>query len=372
MLFKKLLRLWRRRKAISPILTSIIVIITTITISAIIYFVVIPLLTREDLIIIDYTLEDTNDSNFADTITIVIKNDGSTNYNISKILIDKDDMTANWTLGSSVYLIAQNDKTTITCSADTSADELAYSQNVKFKLVYENKVLNFYFKIPAEFSTFEIIAGEDFENFTYTNWTYNLLYIHNIYGNHNISDWIVDNRTGNDFWHCTNNDCQYVIKNDTSWLFSNSNISCDLSTNGNDAMDIIFRYNDTGLYPNFYIAWYTLDHPSARNGPHVDEVGIFDWDNPSDQIILGEITVHYVEGDADGFNWFRIASVRWERETNEWYTWRINADDNQFDLFIDNGDTPELSFFDSRIDAGYIGLISFANENTQYDNLYLW
>ena len=234
---------------------------------------------REDLTIIDYNLEDTNNSNFIDTITIVIKNDGRTNYNISDLLVDRDDSSIEWTLGKSVYLITNNDITIINCSASTFNDELAYGQTAKFKLVYGKKILIFSFRIPAEFSTFDIVAGENFENFTYANWTHNLLYEHNVYGYHNISDWKITNTTGNDYWHCTSNDCQYVYKNHTDWLFNSGNISCDLSTIGNDAMGIIFKYYQSGLYPRFYIVWYTLDHPSARNGPHVGEEGIFDWDS---------------------------------------------------------------------------------------------
>lgn len=372
MLSKKLIRLWRRRKAISPIVTSIIVIITTLTISSIIYFFVIPYLTREDLVIINYTLEDTNDSNFADTITIEIRNIGSINYNISDVLVDRYDSSLEWSLGESVYMIAHSEITIINCSASASQYELAFGQTAKFKLVYGNKILIFSFRIPAEFGTFDIIVGENFENFTYLNWKHESLFTHDTYGNNNILDWKIANTTGNDYWHCTSNDCQYVIKNQTNWLFNTGNFSCDMNTNGDDAMGIIFKYDNTGLYPKFYLAWYTLDHPSARNGPHVGEENIFDWHLPSDQINPGEITIHYVEGDAEGFNWYKLASVKWERETNEWYTWRINAKGSTYELFVNENDTPELTFINSSIFTGYIGLISFANENSLYDNLFIW
>ena len=44
MIQKKLLRLWRRRKAVSPVIATILLIALTVTAAAIVYFVVVPLL----------------------------------------------------------------------------------------------------------------------------------------------------------------------------------------------------------------------------------------------------------------------------------------------------------------------------------------
>jgi hypothetical protein len=150
------------------------------------------------------------------------------------------------------------------------------------------------------------------------------------------------------------------------------NITYDLLTDDDDANGIIFRYDDSGLYPRFYVIWFTKDHPSPRNGPLSGESDNFDWYTIFDQIQPDKITVHYVEGDADGFNWYKIMESDWSRNNNQWYTWRINANETNIDLFIDNFDVPFLSFSDDRITHGHIGLISFANVNSHYDNIYVW
>jgi len=146
----------------------------------------------------------------------------------------------------------------------------------------------------------------------------------------------------------------------------------DLLTDDDDANGIIFRYDDSGTYANFYIVWFTRDHPSSSNGPHSGEVDDFDWVTPADQIVRNKITVHYVEGDADGFNWYKLAEADWSRSNNVWYTWRVIADGEDMDLYIDKSAIPTLSWTDSRITHGYIGLVSFANMNSFYDNIYAW
>ncbi|NPE08597.1 MAG: hypothetical protein GNW80_09985, partial [Asgard group archaeon] len=218
-----------------------------------------------------------------------------------------------------------------------------------------------------------IIYGENFENFENTNWTYHSLGVHDLFHDHNLSDWITDKSDGNTYWHCINNDCQFVILSNPLLNFTNANISCDLNTNGSDATGVIYRFDDSGIYPKFYILWYTQDHPSPRNGPHVEEIDIFDWVDPvTDQILPGELTVHYVEGDANGYNWHKIASVAWEREYNTWYTWRIDSNMDHFRIYVDNSETPSLEFYDMRVAKGQIGLVSLANDLAFFDNLYVW
>ncbi len=375
-MIKKLQSLWRRRKALNPIVSAIIVIITTITFSAIIYFVVIPLIVKGELVVLDYTLEDTNHSNYVDKITINFENVGNQELAFSSVLVKRDAVSINWSLESTSYIVEQKEQITIICTANSSLNELAYGQLVVFEFPFDEvKFFNFKIKIPAVFSPNTMIFGEDFENFDRENWTYYQIAIHDFFNihNHNLSDWITDKNEGNTYWQCSNNDCQFVILSNPLLNFTNVNISCDLSTNGSDATGIIYRYDESEDYPKFYILWYTKDHPSPKNGPHVEEIDIFDWANPdTDQIQSGELTVHFVEGDPHGYNWFRIASIEWEREFNQWYTWRIDANGDHFRIYVDNTETPILEFYDTRISRGQIGLVSLANDLAFFDNLYVW
>lgn len=373
MLLKKLQRIWRRRKAINPIVSSIIIIIFTITFSAIIYFVVIPLIVKGELVVLDYTLEDTDHTNFVDKITINLENVGNQELSFTSVRVFKNSIAINWSLDSTDYVVEQKEKITIICFANSSTNELAYSELVKFEFPFEVKLFSFEIKIPAIFSSYTIIYGEDFEDFENTNWTHHSIAIHDLFHNHNLSDWLTDKVDGNTYWHCTNNDCQFVILSNPLLNFANANISCDLNTNGSDATGVIYRYDDSGMYPKFYILWYTQDHPSPRNGPHVEEIDLFDWVDPTtDQILPGELTVHFVEGDINGYNWHKIASIAWEREYNTWYTWRIDSNLDHVRIYVDNAETPLLDFYDYRIAKGQIGLVSLANDLAFFDNLYVW
>lgn len=371
--FERLKRYWNQRKKLNPIVSAIFVIVFTISFSAIIYFVVIPLIVKGELVVLDYTLEDTDHTNFVDKITINLENVGNQELSFTSVRVVRNSIDINWSLDSTDYVIEQKEKITIICFANSSTNELAYSELVKFEFPFEVKFFSFEIKIPAIFSSNTIIFGEDFEDFDNTNWSYNLLAIHDLFHNHNLSDWIIDESEGNPYWQCINNDCQFVILSDPLLNFTNANISCDLNTNGSDATGVIYRFDDSGIYPNFYILWYTQDHPSPRNGPHVEEIDLFDWDNPTtDQILPGELTVHFVEGDINGYNWYKIASIAWEREYNTWYTWRIDSNMDHFRIYVDNSEAPLLDFYDNRVAKGHIGLVSLANDLAFFDNLYVW
>lgn len=371
--FERLKRHWNQRKKLNPIVSAIFVIVFTISFSAIIYFVVIPLIVQGELVVLEYTLEDTDHTNSVDKITINLENVGNEELAFTYVRVVRNSENVNWSLGSTTYVVDQKEKITIICFANSSTNELAYSELVEFEFPFEVKFFSFEIKIPAIFSSNTIIYGEDFENFENTNWTYHSIGVHDLFHNHNLSDWITDKSDGNTYWQCTNNDCQFVILSNPLLNFTNANISCDLNTNGSDATGVIYRFDDSGIYPKFYILWYTQDHPSPRNGPHVEELDIFDWGDPiTDQILPGELTVHFVQGDANGYNWHKIASVAWEREYNTWYTWRIDFNMDHFRIYVDNSETPSLDFYDNRVAKGQIGLVSLANDLAFFDNLYVW
>jgi hypothetical protein len=373
--FESLKQKWNNRKKLNPIISAIFVIVFTITFSAIIYFVVIPLIVQGELVVLDFTLEDTAHTNFVDKITINLENVGNEELAFTSVRVTRNSELINWSLGSTTYVVEQKEQITIICTANSTSNELAYSELVEFMFPFEVKFFSFEMKIPAIFSSNSILFGEDFEDFDAANWSYYGIAVHDLFDihNHNLSDWITNKDFGNTYWQCSNNDCQFVILSDPLLNFTNANISCDLSTNGGDATGVIYRFDDSGLFPQFYILWYTQDHPSPRNGPHVEELDLFDWSNPAtDQIQPGELTVHFVEGDGNGYNWYKIASVEWAREFNIWYTWRIDSHNDHFRIYVDNSEAPIIEFYDTRVARGQIGLISLANDLAFFDNLYIW
>lgn len=374
-MFNKLKTLWRRRRrAISPVIATILIIALTVTAAAIVYFVVVPLLRGDgEIVIMEYDLENTDATPFADTLTVSMNNIGTAAVDVSAVSVTKDGAAITWNLAEESYNIGTGTSLDVVCSADSATQELGYGENVVFTFTLgEGDTVVVEIKVSAKFSHFVTIYENDFETVTdFSEWTHTTLFTHGG-GTHTIADWRILETGGNHFAECTNNDCQFITLEDPNHDFYDVNITYDLRTSDNDGNGIIFRYDDSGAYANFYCVWYTRDHPSAANGPHVGEEDIFDWNTPSDQIINGEITIHYVEGDANGYNWYKLDSVAWTRSNNVWYSWRVVADGSNGALYIDNSDTATLTWTDSNLSHGYIGFISFANDNSDFDNIYVW
>ncbi|NHJ49746.1 MAG: hypothetical protein FK733_18285 [Asgard group archaeon] len=371
--FKTLARLWRRRKAISPVIATILIIALTVSAAAIVYFVVVPLLKGDgELVVLDYELEDTDASDLADKLTISVQNIGTAIATINGMSILRDGVAINWTLGSSEYEISASEQMDIICKASGALDELKYGQSAIFTINFDKKSFSITLRVPAKFSQYVLLYDEDFEDFVSVNWSLTIFQTHNPAGTQTLADWVINEQSGNHYWRCTSNNCQFIVLEDPMRDFADVNITYDLRTDDNDANGIIYRYDNSGPYPNFYIVWFTRDHPSPTNGPHSQEITDFDWDTPADQIQQNKVTIHYVEGDADGFNWYKLAEADWTRNNNQWYTWRVVADGADMDLYIDNMDTPFMSYSDARITHGYIGFVSFANANSHYDNIYVW
>ncbi|MGC9781500.1 MAG: type IV pilin N-terminal domain-containing protein [Candidatus Heimdallarchaeota archaeon] len=373
-MFIKLKTLWRRRRAVSPVIATILIIALTVTAAAIVYFVVVPLLRGDgEIVVMGYILENTDATPFADTLTVSMNNIGTAAVDVSAVSVTKDGAAITWNLAEESYNIGTGTSLDVVCSANEATQELGYGENVVFTFTLgEGDTVVVEIKVSAKFSHFVTIYENDFETATdFSEWTHTTLFIHGG-GTHTIADWRILATGGNHFAECTNNDCQFITLEDPNHDFYDVNITYDLRTSDNDGNGIIFRYDNSGAYPNFYCVWYTRDHPSATNGPHSGEEDIFDWNTPSDQIIDGEITIHYVEGDANGYNWYKLDRAAWTRSNNVWYSWRIVADGTNGALYIDNSDTATLTWTDSNLSHGYIGFISFANDNSDFDNIYVW
>lgn len=376
MLTNRLKSMWARKKAISPVIATILLIALTVTAAAIVYFVVVPLLKGNgELVVMDYELENKDSTPFADSFTVSINNIGTAAATISDVTVTKNGVAVNWTLEKESYVLAQGSSTDVECNAADATEELGYGENAVFTFVdTDGNSIVIEIKVSAVFSHFVLEYSNDFETAVdLSEWTHTILYQHSGGTNYNtIQDWSITEQGGNHYAKCTSNDCQFITLEGASYDFYDVNISYDLRTGDDDGNGIIFRYDDSGEYPNFYCIWYTREHPGASNPSGDGGHGPFDWATPGDIIIENEITIHYVEGDAEGFNWYKLDSASWTRENNVWYSWRVIADGSNGALYIDNSDTATLEWTDSNLSHGYIGFVSFANLNSDYDNLYVW
>jgi flagellin-like protein len=372
-MINKLRSMWsRRRKAVSPVIATILIIALTVTAAAIVYFVVVPLLRgKGEIVVMDYDLKNTDITPYADTLEVDMNNIGTATVQVSAIIVTKDGVAVSWSLDETTYSINSGSSTKVSCSADDAAQEFGYGENAIFTFtIDEGETIVVEIKVSAKFSTFVSIYENDFETATdFNEWTHTLIFTHGG-GSHSIADWRIAEQGGNHYAECTNNDCQFITLEGPTYDFYDVNITYDLRTSDDDGNGIIFRYDNSGIYSKFYCIWFTRDHPSAAN-PSGDGDN-FDWVSPDDIILQNYVTIHYVEEDADGYNWDKIAEIPWTRNNNVWYSWRVVMDGTNGDLFIDNSPTATLSWTDSRLSHGYVGFISFANDDSDFDNLYVW
>ncbi|MEA2070550.1 MAG: archaellin/type IV pilin N-terminal domain-containing protein [Asgard group archaeon] len=373
MIRRKIEQLWARRKAISPVIATILLIALTVTAAAIVYFVVVPMLQgQSEIVLLGYEMDDANANDFADEITVELRNVGTKEVTIESVSVTRNGESVTWAMNSNVSISPASEEF-IVISANTENDELGYGDDCSVILNHGDST-TIDFRVTAEFSHFVLLYEEDFESGAPTGWTHTLISTHGG-GNHDLSDWVIEESGGNHYWHCSNNDFQWITLQDESRDFWDVNISYDLMTSDDDANGIIFRYDDSGEYPNFYIVWFTYNYPDPDvNPPHNGAEDKIIFNSESDEIEAGKITVHYVEGfDNDGidaFRFYKLAETDWTRNNGQWYTWRLIADGSNMELQIDG--TPTLSFSDSRLSHGYVGLISAANLNSNYDNIYAW
>ncbi|MHA1123307.1 MAG: archaellin/type IV pilin N-terminal domain-containing protein, partial [Candidatus Heimdallarchaeota archaeon] len=199
MIQKILLRLWRRRKAVSPVIATILLIALTVTAAAIVYFVVVPLLRgTPELIMIEYELKDTDASDLADELTMTIKNIGGADANLATITVIRNEEAANWEFEETdPVVIVQAQETDVVFLASSTADEFGYTELVEIVVTYDSgKDITLTIKIPATFSRYVLIYEEDFEGtLDIANWEQTLFLTHGG-GTHTLDDWIVQEQSG--------------------------------------------------------------------------------------------------------------------------------------------------------------------------------
>lgn len=375
MLGNRIKSLWTRRKAVSPVIATILLIALTVTAAAIVYFVVVPLLRGNgELVVMDYDLEDTDDTPFADTLTVDFNNIGTAEAVINVLTVTRDGVSLTWNLEAETITIPSGSSIDVECTANDATMELGYGVTAVFTFGFGGDTISIEIKVPAQFSHFVLQYDNDFETATdLSEWIYTKLGEHSGGTSYNsIQDWRITEQSGNHYAECTSNDCQFIILEDPLYDFYDVNISYDLRTGDDDGNGIIYRYDDSGTYPNFYCVWFTREHPGASNPSTDGGHDSFDWATPGDIVVENKLTIHYVEGDADGFNWYKIAEASWTRANNVWYSWRVVADGSNGAIYIDNSATATLSWTDARLSHGYVGFISFANLDSDFDNIYVW
>lgn len=86
-LFRKIQSLYHRRRAVSPILATILLIALTVTATSIVYFIVVPLFNKRNLEARIYSIKDTNKDSQYDQITLWVANAGTASLNMSDVIV---------------------------------------------------------------------------------------------------------------------------------------------------------------------------------------------------------------------------------------------------------------------------------------------
>lgn len=363
------------KKAVSPIIAVILIIALTVAAAALIYFVVVPMLQgNPELIMKDQSYIDSNEDYYVDEARFTITNLGSSATTINDIKLFKDLEELDWISETALPsdLNVQGSKTFYLTADPAHNDVFKFPDRIWVHLYYgRNKEKIIPISIPAQFTPYELVYYEDFNNRTNgwnpEGWLYNFVADHSGGTNyHTIDDWSAYNMV----LRCTTNDCNYLILDD--YYFADVNISFDLmaptdDAQGTDINGIIFRYGiDEGI-PKYYMVCYTNDHTltDGRNGPHYP-----DGDTMQKNILY----LMYVEGfGGEGTEYGNItilAQASWNRVNNQWYTYKLISQGDNIKLYVD--DVLLLEADDNKLSVGRIGLFSGALMNSEFDNILVW
>ncbi len=348
-----------KKRAVSPVIATVLLIALVVAAVAIVYFVVFPMLQGEpSLVVVSTTLSDTNGDKRVDQILINYKNVGSSKAVISSITLYSYNTSLPWSIDKTLpFSVGTNKQEVVTLSADSIVHALSYPSIAYIQTNYGKDggiVLTTNIDISSEYSPVVLVYNENFNSYSdgYVppDWYYHFVAQHNPTGTHTMDDWQVQGGT----LKVMANDCSYVILNgSTGYLYSNVNISFDLKANDNDELGIIFRWTNDGGKEKFYYVSYTSDHSLTSH-----------WGG--DNVQKGYLTFSYVE---DGTLTI-LNSTSFTRNDNQWYTYRVVADGNNFKIYIN--DVLYLDTSNSLLTDGYIGLASAAMNGAQFDNILVW
>ncbi len=357
------------KKAVSPVIAVVLLVALTVAAAAIIYFVVMPMLSvNYELVLLSQTYEDVNEDDYADKMILEFQNLGGRESSITDILITKFSLDLSWTTDATLpSSIGIQGKRSFVLTADTFNDAIKYGDIVVVTLMSgEDSVIIAQLDVPAIYSPFVIMYDENFDGIPDgerpEDWVYTLIATHGG-GTHTILDWEVQN----DEFRCTKNDCNYLLLDNDLYTFSNVNMSFALRANDDDIMGIIFRYQEVNGDPLFYCVVFSNDHTltDGRNGPHYPNGDTMQ----SGKLYLMIISGEGGSGSSNGALTI-LDSVAWSRNDNTWYNYRVVAAGSNIRVFID-GDL-KLETTDSTLTEGKIGIMCGANNNALYDNILVW
>ncbi|MHA1586056.1 MAG: archaellin/type IV pilin N-terminal domain-containing protein, partial [Candidatus Heimdallarchaeota archaeon] len=86
-MIKKIKRLYHRRKAISPVVATLLLIALTVSAVALVYFVIIPIFQKHRIEISIDNIKDTNKDSLFDEISLYIVNTGTKTVEITNVTV---------------------------------------------------------------------------------------------------------------------------------------------------------------------------------------------------------------------------------------------------------------------------------------------
>ena len=351
------------KKAVSPVIATVLLIALVTAAAAIVYFVVMPTLQgNPEIVLVTKTFADQNGDDYADKLTLQIQNIGSQDAVIDSVKFFKYGTELNWTLVQTLpFAINVQTQTSLILTAATIDDVVRYPDKITIILSNNDEVLAIFdFTVDSKFSPIHTMYKEDFDDIpdgqSPEGWTYYLIATHGG-GTHALADWKVQSGV----LTYTQNDCNFIVLNDHSW--DNVNISFDLKASDDDIMGIMFRYRDEDGTKKYYLVVFSNDHTLTdnRNGPHYT----------GDTMSAGKLYLYYAEdGPNNSGKLYEIASTSWTRQDNQWYNYVVVADGSHIKVYI-NGQLL-LEATDTRLSQGSIGLLCGAMNGAQYDDILVW
>ncbi len=365
----------KKKKAVSPVIATILIIALTIAAAAIVWLVVMPMLQPNDsLTVSEPSFTDNNNNYFYDQITIFVANSGTMTIFPKAIVIENTEKNINltWNFTTQSRRLMPGTGDSFTACAIENSTELLGGVNVKLYLRYSTEtsdskakdwtMSNYYLPelinasadifVPLQYRTADDDSSTSI-NFPGPGYSPTLFFLLGAFRNNPSlsSDYILLNTNS-----IVEQDYRPYLNDTTEFKQGNPS----------DSGYHFIAYNDSGNYPgliSFYGTAFDKGDSLGWKGPAVVYVGFYIY-NPTNNAM--DVKVYYQADDnakiyADGTkldipdpSWNYWSSVGANYSIHPGYNYflfKCQDTGGNFDgqvLFVDTGKTDDLSLLQSR------------------------
>ncbi len=359
------------RKAVSPVIATVLIIALVISASGAIYILTLSLMEMgtATLIVENSTIYDANSNQRGDSIALLVNNLGPDDAIIENIEVYRNGTRLEqWGVGFEEVQIkvAQTQRIDITTVA--LAEEIIRTDQITIIVVSpQGSTKEIPVNLPPLLTSTAVFYDNDFSSggtledygFAFYSWS-------DEHGG-GSNTWII---SGNSLYVDTNL-CGFVVMEDDALILSNFELYADMTLNDDDGIGFIYRYQDSS---NFYWVGWTADHNGPNNlwgppGHNASAPYFHDTDDGGIGRSQG-FEVGMVSGGVASTTAIGSALKVLDYRNSATYQFHLVVSGSTFTIYVDGQEL--FSASDSTISTGgYFGFFSMASSRSLIDNILL-